>query len=108
WRMSSDRRKAATLIDHQVPELEERWSTITELSAPHRQEDVHPAVYRLVAEEATRWSPRIDPGHVVSLNSLIHAMWALTFITLVLASAVVLDSHRTTILMRRFWAPQSA
>jgi hypothetical protein len=64
-------------------------------------------MYQQVAAEATRWSPHVDPERVVSLSGLIRALLCLTAVTAVLGLAVILDARQTTVLLRRFWSPQS-
>ncbi len=108
WRQSRQIRRAASDVDRGIPQLEQRWSTIAQLSTSPHAKNVHPAMYRKVAQEASSWSPRVDPEKVVSLEGLIHVLWGLTAITAVLGVAAVLDAHRTSVLLRRFWAPTSS
>ncbi len=107
WRHSRRLGRVAAQVDREVPQLEERWSTVAQLSETDHPNDVHPAMYRQVAREANQWSPRIEVQQVVPLDRLIWALLCLTAITAVLGFAVIFDSHRTTVLLRRFWSPSS-
>lgn len=106
WRRGRSVVGAATAIDGGVPQLEERWSTVAELSAPDASpQTIHPAMYRHVAGEASRLDHHVDPQQVVQLGGLERAAWALGAATLVLLLVAVFDSQRVSVLLRRFWAP---
>ena len=107
WRQSQQLQQAASDVDHEIPQLEERWSTIAQLSTSQYADQVHPAMYRKVAKEAAGWSPRVEPGEVVSLDRLIRSLWCLMALTVVMGLAVVIDTHQTSVLLRRFWSPQA-
>ena len=109
WRRSLQLERAAADVDRQVPQLEERWTTVTRLGADAtKPEIVHPAMLRRLSSEATSWEPRIEPENVVSLSILLRAMLGLTAVTAVLALAVLLDSREAIVLARRFWLPGSS
>ena len=108
WRHSRQINRAASDVDQEMPQLEERWTTIAQLSSSPHANQVHPAMYRKVAEEANRWSPQVEPGQVVSLERLIRSLWCLMAITVVLGLAVFFDSYQTSVLLRRFWFPNSS
>ncbi|MEM8946128.1 MAG: hypothetical protein AAGD11_13220 [Planctomycetota bacterium] len=111
WRHTRTVETMAAKVDEEMPELEERWSTIAEVTAsgknrkPSAGQVVHPAMFQQVSEEALRWTPRVEPDRVIPLDGLIRALMFLTAITSILGIAVVLDSQRTTVLIRRFWQP---
>ena len=110
WRHSLPWHRLAGDVDREIPQLEERWTTMTRLGPADATNPavVHPAMFRRVADEAVRWEPHVDPQEIVSLTLLIRTMLCLTAITLVLAVAVILDSHQTIVLLRRFWSPGSS
>ncbi len=108
WRRSRQIRHAASDVDRGMPQLEQRWSTIAQLSTSPHAQNVHPAMYRKVAQEASSWSPRVEADQVVSLKGVIQALWGLTAITAILGVAAVLDAHQTSVLLRRFWAPNAS
>ena len=106
WRHTRQIDGMAAKVDQEIPELEERWSTVTEISSSNgTASTVHPAMFEQVSKEAQSWTPRVEPDRVIPLDGLIRALLFLTAITTVLGIAVVLDSQRTTVLMRRFWQP---
>jgi hypothetical protein len=106
WRRALRLERAAADVDRQIPQLEERWTTVTRLGDDAaKPEVVHPAMLRRLSSEAASWEPRIEPEQVVSMSSLVRAMLALTAVTAVLAIAVVLDSREVVVLVKRFWLP---
>jgi hypothetical protein len=109
WRRALGVKQVAGDVDRQIPQLEERWTTMTRLGEDAENPSVvHPAMLRRVATEAVSWEPHVEPTQVVSLSTLMRTMIGLTAITAVLAIAVVMDTRQTFILMRRFWAPGSS
>ena len=98
--------RVALDVDRQLPQMEERMTTMTRLGqAADDPHVVHPAMLRRMATEATRWEPHVDPEQVVSMSTLGRAMIGLSAIAAALGIAVLMDSHRTLVLMRRFWQP---
>jgi|GEM_PF-1831491 len=114
WRHTRQVDQVAVKVDHEIPELEERWSTVTSLSnqggssVNGHAPSVHPAMFKQVATEAQHWTPRVETDRVVPLDGLIRALLFLTAITSILGLAVVLDGGRTSILLKRFWQPYTA
>ncbi|MGI9430417.1 MAG: hypothetical protein ACR2NM_17280, partial [Bythopirellula sp.] len=108
WRHTRRVDQMAAKVDREIPELEERWSTVTEVTTGGNSSEVHPAMFQQVSSEAQRWTPKIQADRVVPLDGLIRALLFLTAITTVLGLAVVLDSQRTTVLLQRFWQPYTA
>jgi hypothetical protein len=107
WRYVSRTERVAADVDRNVPELEERWSTLAQLNTPERTRDVHPAMYRQVAAEANNYSSKVDPHSVVRLTGFTRAAWCLTAVGAVLLIAAVMDFHRTGVLFKRFWLPMA-
>jgi len=107
WRRSLPWDSLAGDVDREIPQLEQRWTTMTRLGPADAENPqvIHPAMFRRVAAEALRWEPHVDPQELVSLTPLVRTMLALTAITLVLAVAVILDARQTIVLLRRFWSP---
>ncbi len=105
WKNTRQVDRVAVKVDQHIPELEERWSTVTELSTNGHSRDVHPAMFEQVSREAQGWNPRVEADRVVPLDGLIRALLFLTAITTVLGLAVVFNSHQTTVLLQRFWQP---
>jgi hypothetical protein len=107
WRYVNRVERVAADVDRQVPKLEERWTTIAHLSSPEKARDVHPAMFRQVAAEANNYSSQVDPHEVVRPDGVFRAAWCLTAVAAILAIAVVMDSHRTAVLFKRFWLPMA-
>jgi hypothetical protein len=109
WRRGLRWERLAHDVDQQLPQMEQRWTTMTRLG-PHAADPniVHPAMLRRVAWESTKWEPHVDPNQVVSTSTLGRAMLGLTLIAATLGIAVLLDSHRMSVLVRRFWWPGAA
>jgi hypothetical protein len=100
-------RQLAHDVEEQIPQLQERWTTMiglrpTDAANPQR---VHPAMLRRVGVEAARWEPKVAPEDVVSLSPLLKNLIALTAMTAVLGIAAIIDSHQTLVLLERFWRP---
>lgn len=107
WHHVSRVDRVAADVDRSVPKLEERWSTIAELSGPEKLRDIHPAMLRQVAEEANQQAVQVDPQAIVRLKRFNRAVWGLTAVTGVLIVAVAMDSHRMAVSLKRFWLPMA-
>jgi hypothetical protein len=95
-------------VDRQIPQLEERWTTLTRLGDDATNTKiVHPAMLRRVSSEAVSFEPHVEPEQVVPVSVLMRSMVALTAVTAVLGFAVVMNTHQTFVLMQRFWLPSS-
>jgi hypothetical protein len=109
WRRLLGIERIAGDVDKHLPQLAERWTTMTRLRVDSAHpEVVHPAMLRRVASEAAHWEPYVEPEQVVSISALMRAMLGLTTVTAVLGIAVVLNSHQALVLMQRFWLPGSS
>ncbi len=113
WRHTRKIDRVAVTVDHKIPELEERWATVTQLSTNGQSKgystaEIHPAMFKQVSTEAQSWTPRIETDQIVPLDGLIRALLLLTAITSVLGFAVLFNAQRTTVLLRRFWQPHAA
>jgi hypothetical protein len=110
WRRLLGVERIAGDVDRHIPQLAERWTTMTRLDTKDaaNPQVVHPAMLRRVASEAEGWEPHVEPEQVVSLSTLMRAMLCLTAITVVLGTAVVFNSYQTLVLLQRFWLPGSS
>ena len=99
----------ATDVDREVPQLEERWSTVTEISARPQAipGNIHPVMMSHVTNEALQWAPRVDPQSVVSWRKTCWPLAVLAGATGILLVALLIDWRQTTVLMGRFWSPNS-
>jgi hypothetical protein len=97
----------ALQIDQQVPQLEERWSTVTELSASDDPPAMRgsDALIDQVSREAQDMVDEVDVDQVVSAQSLGLPTGVLA--AALLLSAVIAASAwpQISILWRRFWSP---
>ena len=110
WILSAKRSvsRAASLaaeVDRSLPPLEERWSTITQLSELETNSNVHPAMFRQVAQEASEFTPQVDPQIVVTRKGLRWAGWGLASVALPILGLALCDLQRSTVLFKRFWLP---
>jgi len=102
---------AAADVDSANPELEERWSTLTETASENLRVDkghqgaAHPAMYRKLASEAVAWAPRITPHQVVSPRTLSRSALLLLAAVVAMFALMLVDFQRATVLVRRFFAP---
>lgn len=101
--------EVASDVDRSLPRMEERWSTITELNAAPREQQtqVHPAIAQRVSREAALWEPHVEPRDVVSGRSFRRGLAAVTLTLIVLFVLVIADWQQTSVLLSRFWAPQT-
>jgi hypothetical protein len=100
-------RQLAHNVEEQIPQLQERWTTMIGLRPADaiNPQQIHPAMLRRVGVEAARWEPKVAPEDVVSLSPLLKNLIALTAMTAVLGIAAIIDSHQTLVLLQRFWRP---
>jgi len=107
-RQSKQLDRVAAQVDQEIPELEERWATVAELSRAAHANNIHPAMFRQVAHEANQWSPKIEVQQVVPLDRMIRALLCLAAVTAILGVAVLFDSQRASVLLQRFWSPSAS
>ena len=96
-------------VDRSLPNLEERWSTITQVHASTNGSapQPHAGMLQQVTSEAVAWDTAVDPCEVVSPRRLYMAIAAFVFVEVVLLAVLVLDSSQTWVLLQRFMSPQS-
>ena len=98
---------AAASADDEVPELEERWSTVASFaeSAHRPATDEGRAMLEQVTSEAVALARLVKPQRVARPRSLKPAALALAACLVVLSGFLALDWPRTSVLLRRFWSP---
>ena len=98
---------AAASADNEVPELEERWSTVASFaeSAHRPATDEGRAMLEQVTSEAVALARLVKPQRVARPRSLKPAALALAACLVVLSGFLALDWPRTSVLLRRFWSP---
>lgn len=97
----------AGLVDAAVPQLEERWTTIADLSrtsdpAAMRGSD---AMIGQVAREAERLEELVEPQRIVSGRGTRPYLFALCGVLAVFACIWLMDAEQMSVLWRRFWSP---
>lgn len=97
-------------VDATLPQLEERWSTVTELSQNQDAPDVRgsEAMIRKVASEAELASANITPQTVVSSQPVMRAARWLAGAVAALALLFSLNFSQATLLLKRFSMPGKA
>jgi hypothetical protein len=94
-------------VDQSLPQLEERWSTVTELSQNTDAPEVRgsEAMIRKVASEAELASDNITPEKVVSSRPVMLASRWLAGAVAVLLILCAINFTQTRLLAQRFWMP---
>jgi hypothetical protein len=94
-------------VDQSLPQLEERWSTVTELSQSTDAPEVRgsEAMIRKVASEAELASESITPEKVVSSRPVMLASRWLAGAVAALLVLCAINFTQTRLLAQRFWMP---
>ena len=94
-------------VDQTLPQLEERWSTVTELSQSTDAPEVRgsEAMIRKVASEAELASESITPEKVVSSRPVMLASRWLAGAVAALLVLCAINFTQTRLLAQRFWMP---
>ena len=94
-------------VDQSLPQLEERWSTVTELSQSTDAPEVRgsEAMIRKVASEAELASASITPEKVVSSRPVMLASRWLAGAVAALLVLCAINFTQTRLLAQRFWMP---
>ena len=101
---------AARQIDEHLPQLQERWTSITEFSSTRAAPEIRGSetLIRKVAEEAEEFEKIVRPEQIRMGKELTFALWGLGAVLGIWIVAIMIDSSQMTILVRRFLNPQSA
>ncbi|MCK4849740.1 MAG: hypothetical protein KAT11_00240 [Phycisphaerae bacterium] len=99
----------AMAVDNAVPSLEERWATVTELSQSTDPPEIKGSemLINKVAEEAENMNHLVRPRSVVSPRQLRNGALVLAGAVAVLLLGLLASFEYTSVLLRRFWAPNS-
>lgn len=100
----------AAHTDGEVPQLEERWTTIASFATSDRQPTTatERAMLEQVASEADAIGRIVEPQRVARPTELKPALVALGAAGLLMAAFLALNLPQTSVLLRRFWAPTAA
>lgn len=101
--------RAASAVDHDIPELEERWSTVTSLSARDaaKLSPLERAMAAQVTSEAIAMERIVQPRRVDPPVSLRPAIVSAAAAFGLMAVTFSIAPQQTSILMRRFFSPTS-
>jgi len=94
-------------VDESLPQLEERWSTVTELSQSTDSPEVRgsEAMIRKVASEAELASESITPRNVISSRPVLLASRWLAGAVAALLILCAINFTQARLLAQRFWMP---
>ena len=94
-------------VDASVPQLEERWSTVTELAQSKDAPEVRgsAAMIHKVASEAELANASISPETIVSAKPVFRASRWLAGAAALLAALFAVNFTQTRLLVQRFWMP---
>ena len=94
-------------VDQNVPQLEERWSTVTELAQNNDRAEVRgsQAMINQVGSEAELASASINPESVVSAKPLFLASRWFLGAAAALVVLVLVNFSQARVLLHRFWLP---
>ncbi len=94
-------------VDQSLPELEERWSTVTEFSQNQDAPEVRgsEALIRQVGTETDRVSDRISPAAVVSARPMSHAAGWLALSAAACGLFFAVNFGQARLLLERFLMP---
>lgn len=99
--------RAAADADGEVPQLEERWTTVASFSVSDHQPTsaTARAMLQQVTSEAVTLGRLVRPAQVAKPAALKPGMIALAGSGVLLLAFLALNWGQTSVLMRRFWAP---
>ena len=97
----------AGLVDSAVPELEERWTTIADLSQTKDPPEFRgsEALIGQVAGEAERMHELVRPQQIVNNRTLKRSLWGACGAVALLALFWMADREQASVLWQRFWSP---
>lgn len=98
---------AASNADEQVPQLEERWTTVTSFAKSEHQPTSRTgqAMLQQVTSEAVAMGSLVRPTQVARPMAIRPAAIMLGACGLVLAAFLAINWPQTSVLMQRFWSP---
>jgi len=102
-------RRAAKHADREVPQLEERWTTVAHFAESNHQPQtpLARAMLQQVTSEAVALGRLVEPSRVARPDGLRRATMFVAFASLLLGGFLVLDWRQNRVLLQRFWSPTS-
>ncbi|WP_442505333.1 hypothetical protein SH528x_004118 [Novipirellula sp. SH528] len=100
---------AASAVDVGIPQLEERWSTVTSLSTRDQSGDsaTAKAMAAQVTSEAIAMERIVRPHAIASPVPLRQPLVVAGMIGIILVAMIAISPQQMSILLQRFWAPTS-
>ncbi len=94
-------------VDEAIPQLEERWSTVTELSETLDPPEIRgaDAMIRQVTLEAAALEHQVTPEAVATTEKVQKSLYVLGGISAALLLAMLVNWQQTSVLLQRFWLP---
>lgn len=101
--------RVAGTVDQHVPALQQRWSTVSNLAGRDlsRQTALERAMASHVTTEAIAMERVVVPSRIAAPASPQKAVLAAAGATLVLSTGLVIAPVQISLLLHRFWAPDS-
>lgn len=101
---------AASSADGEIPQLEERWTTVTSFARSKYQpaSTTGRAMLQQVTSEAVAMGRLVQPTQVARPTALRPAVLMLCSCGLVLAAFLAINWPQTSILLQRFWSPSAS
>lgn len=102
-------RRAAKHADREVPQLEERWTTVANFAESDHQPQTpwDRAMLQQVTSEAVAMGRLVEPARVARPDGLRRAAMIVAAASLVLGGFLALDWRQNRVLLQRFWSPMS-
>ena len=102
--------RAAIQADAEVPQLEERWTTISHVARSNHQPTtrVAKAMLQQVTSEAVAIGSLVEPARVVRVERLRKVLMMVGACAAGLVGFLAINWEQNSVLMRRFWAPTAA
>ncbi len=101
--------RAAHDADAEVPQLEERWTTISHFAKSDYQPTtkVAKAMLQQVISEAVALGTLVEPARVVRVARLRKVLIVASACVVVLVGFLAVNWEQNSVLLRRFWAPMA-
>ena len=106
-RSAWDIRQAARSVDSQVPNLQQRWTTVASFSQPSQSPTTtrEQRMQEQVSSEAVAMHSMVNPSKLAPLSLLGRPLWGLTACVLALVGFMAIYPLQTRVLWNRFWSP---
>ncbi len=102
-------KQAAGEADRELPQLEERWTTIASFAESNHQplDATGRAMLQQVTSEAVAMGTLVEPRRVAHSDGLRKALLMLAVCSIVLAGLLGINWPQNRVLLQRFWSPVS-